>query len=162
MEFFYHNDDLREDITALLQRTQDTKRLAQKFSIGKGSADDLISLARTIELTQSIQTRLSSAASRIPSVKKLLVRLDIPTTIAQAIIDSIDEEGLILQQKIQESETAELVAMAEANVNAENQAIVPLVTVQRREIITKETDTSGYFEAKSGIFRPDPWLMLRR
>lgn len=162
VDIFYYDDALLEDITALLRRTQDSQRLAQRFSVGRGTADDLMSLARTIELTKSIQKRFSSEARAVPSLKRLLSRLDIPIELAQNILNSIDEEGLIMQQKIQESETAELVAMAEAAVSIENETAEPGSTTKRKAVVTKETDTSGYFEVRGGIARPEPWLMLRR
>lgn len=162
MEFFYHNNVLREDIISLLQRTHDSQRLAQRFSIGRGSVDDLLSLARTIELTQSIQTRLSYEAVDDSSLQRLLSRLRIPIKLAQMIISSIDEEGLILQQKIQETETAELAAMAEAAVNIGDDLAKPATKVKRTAWERRETDTSGYFEGKSGIVRVEPWLMSRR
>ena len=162
VEFFYHDSALRDDIIALLQRTHDSQRLAQRFSIGRGSADDLLSLARTIDLTRSIQTRLSSEAADGSSLQRLLSRLHIPIKLAQTIISSIDEEGLILQQKIEESETAKLAAMAEAVVNIGDELAEPAGNVKQTAWDRKETDTSGYYEAKSGIFRAEPWLMSRR
>lgn len=162
MELFYHNGALRDDIIALLQRTHDSQRLAQRFSIGRGSADDLLSLARTIELTRSIQARLSPEAADGSSLQRLLSRLHIPIKLAQTIISSIDEEGLILQQKIEESETAKLAAMAEAAANIGDELAEPAVNDKRTVCERRETDTSGYYEGKSGIFRAEPWLMSRR
>ncbi|RPB20262.1 hypothetical protein L211DRAFT_813503 [Terfezia boudieri ATCC MYA-4762] len=161
VEFFYHNGALRDDIIALLKRTHDSQRLAQRFSFGRGSADDLLSLARTIELTRSIQTRLSSEAADGSSLERLLSRLDIPINLAQIIISSIDEEGLMLQQKIEESETAKLAEMEEAAVHIGDKLDEPTVNYRQTAWERKETDTSGYYEGKSGIFRAEPWLMSR-
>lgn len=162
VEFFYHNGALRDDIIALLRRTHDSQRLAQRFSIGRGSVDDLLSLARTIELTRSIQARLSSEAADDSSLQQLLSRLHIPITLARTIISSIDEEGLILQQKIEESETAKLAAMAEAAVNIGEELAKPAIDVKQAAWERKEADTSGYYEGKPGIIRAEPWLMSRR
>jgi DNA mismatch repair ATPase MutS len=51
---FLYQDALREHITALLRNTFDTFRLLQRFSIGKGDADDMLSLAKTISGMQQI------------------------------------------------------------------------------------------------------------
>ncbi|KAF8469087.1 muts domain V [Kalaharituber pfeilii] len=157
VDFFYHNGPLREDIVALLRKTQDSQRLAQKFSIGKGTPDDLISLARTIEITRNILIRLKSEAQlgKVPSLHKVLSKIDIPMDLAQTITSSIDEDGLILQQKIQEFETAELVALAEASLGSDDETLEPR-TITKPKTIDRDTDTSGYFESKSGILRPQP------
>ena len=147
---------------ALLRRTYDSQKLIQRFSIGRGSADDLLSLGRTIEVTKSICDRLSSEASEIPSLQKILSRLNIPTDLARVINNSIDEEGLILQQKIEETETADLAAINEAAVSGQEEKLKPDVIVKQGVALTKENDTSGYFESRSGIIRPEPWLMMRK
>lgn len=149
-------------MVALLRRTYDSQKLIQRFSIGRGSADDLLSLGRTIEVTKSICDRLSSEASEIPSLQKVLSRLNIPTDLAHVINNSIDEEGLILQQKIEETETADLAAMNEAAVNDQGEKLKPDTIVKQGVALTKENDTSGYFESRSGIIRPEPWLMMRK
>ena len=45
---------LRHRIVTILKKTSDTLRLAQKFSFGRGDADDLLGLARTIGFAQQI------------------------------------------------------------------------------------------------------------
>ena len=146
----------------MLRRTIDLQKLAQRFSIGRGTADDLISLARTIEAMQLILARLSREvpSARTHSLGALVARMDIPTELARKINESIDEEGLILQQKIQESQNAELVAMTEAI--GEPEGSVGFDEGHGGKVrISKDTDTSGYFEGKSGLSRTEPWLMLR-
>ena len=51
---------LREEIMSLLRRSYDSQRLVQKFSLGRGDADDLISLLRTIEATSAIASLLEA------------------------------------------------------------------------------------------------------
>lgn len=147
-----------------MRRTQDSQRLAQKFSLGRGAADDLISLARTIEMTQEILSRLKShtARKKNPSLGLLLQKLDIPLDLAKSISDAIDEEGLLLQQKIQETETAELAAMAASMVELEQTEDLPVKKSMKEKVqLCRETDTSGYFERTTGLQRVEPWLMLR-
>ncbi|KAI5786397.1 muts domain V-domain-containing protein [Peziza echinospora] len=162
VEFFYNKNVLREEVAYMLRRTIDLQRLAQRFSIGRGTADDLISLARTIEAMQLILSRLSREvpSARTHSLGALVARMEIPTELARKINDSIDEEGLILQQKIQESQNAELVAMTEAISEPEGSIGFDEGNGGKLKI-SKDTDTSGYFEGKSGLSRTEPWLMLR-
>lgn len=75
-------------------------------------------------------------------------------------MSSIDEEGIMLEQRIQESETAEIVAMTESMEI--DQPLEEMVSTKAKELLVKANDTSGYFESKGGLFRMKPWLMLRR
>jgi DNA mismatch repair ATPase MutS len=45
---------LRQDIIALLERTYDSLRLVTKFTYGRGDADDLMELSKTITTTSDI------------------------------------------------------------------------------------------------------------
>jgi DNA mismatch repair ATPase MutS len=108
-----------------LRLTFDSWRLLQKFSFGRGDADDLLGLARTIQLTEKIKQLLDNAtatqesASKRPdganSIRKLLVRLSTaaPNAVAQDIIDAIDEEMLSEQHRLEDSESASVAERAE-------------------------------------------------
>lgn len=111
-------DALREDVIALLQETHDTTRLLQKFSIGRGDADDMLGLAKTIRLTQKLayllhdhivareQTELPLSVDLPTDASHLwniLKRLDLgePTKVADRIMSAIDEAGLSQIQRIE-------------------------------------------------------------
>ncbi|KAL7267211.1 MutS protein 1, partial [Rhizina undulata] len=124
VELFLNEVPLREALIRCLQRTHDSHKIVQKFSIGRGDVDDLVALARTIEATQQIYDLL---ASQIPSpadkendtqasIESLVKRFEIPIALANKITNSVDEEGLMEKQRIEESEVAQLAARAEAIV----------------------------------------------
>jgi len=69
----------------------------QKFSLGRGDADDLVALARTIEVTADILRRLKRADDK-ETFAPILKRLNVPTSLAKTIVGSIDEDGLRRQQ----------------------------------------------------------------
>ncbi|KAK3114933.1 MutS protein 1 [Teratosphaeriaceae sp. CCFEE 6253] len=125
-------DALREDVIALLRRTADTLRLLQRFATGKGSPDDLLDLANTIDVMGRVVTLLHEhivanqereiEVDGQPTLQPIeltflwdvLRRLDLdgPAKAAKSIQEAIDEEGLDRQH----------VAEAEGQEEAENMA----------------------------------------
>ena len=114
--------ELREEVTALLRRTSDTLRLLQRFSIGKGDADDLLGLARTVDVMEEMARLLHqhiiarqdadhNDAVELDFLRDILGRLDLvgPGKVAKAIITAIDEEGLNRQHtaEMEDREEAE-------------------------------------------------------
>ncbi|KAI4718920.1 hypothetical protein E4T48_04873 [Aureobasidium sp. EXF-10727] len=124
------HDQLREDTMSALQRTTDVLRLLQRFSIGKGDADDLLALAKTIRIVNQIvdmmNTHLLSQKSAIdtpPSslpLRALVDRLDLdgPSKLATRILEAIDEEGLSQQHLAEEAEAVGVAELAEQIVEA--------------------------------------------
>ncbi|KAI0851424.1 muts domain V-domain-containing protein [Daldinia vernicosa] len=134
VEHFIQHSDLRDEMVMLLRRSHDSQRLVQKFAVGRGDPDDLIALGNTIRATQDIVSLLES--SKGASTKKssrakskgaagcftsLLSRITLeePAHLADRIKTSIDEEGLVQQQRNEDSETSQLLTLAEDVVAAE-------------------------------------------
>jgi DNA mismatch repair ATPase MutS len=122
-----HHPDLREDVVMLLKATFDSWRLLQKLSFGRGDADDLIGVARTIQLTVQIHERLdqhvgflndekAETLSAQSSFQSLLRRLaiDEPSAFAEKILSSIDEEILSEQHRLEDESAAAVVDLAES------------------------------------------------
>lgn len=122
---------VRSDIVALLRRSSDTLRLLQKFSIGKGDADDLLALAKTMKVTREIFTtverHLKASGPRNPQfpgaldplgLSEVLQRFDLDGTsrLAKRINDAIDEDGLSQQHLVEESEAASITTFANSRV----------------------------------------------
>lgn len=124
--------ELRQDLVVLLRQTFDSWRLVQKFSFGRGDADDLISLSRTIQLTQLIAEKLehhvnisngpkslsdlqNTGQNTRLSLKALLARLSLeaPSKVSQRILDAIDEEMLSERHRLEDSEAAAIAELAE-------------------------------------------------
>lgn len=127
---FRHDQSLRECIISLLSRTFDSQRLVQKFSLGRGDPDDLISLLRTIEATNEIPNALgkgtcnSEFVLKEETVKNLenldpfqnlsrRLSLDGPKALAARIAAAIDEDGLIQSRRLEESNSADIVSLAQ-------------------------------------------------
>ncbi len=126
---------LREDTMSLLRRSYDSQRLVQKFSLGRGDADDLISLLRTIEATNAIASLLethpvlSQAGSDIDSFDrkhrqslqnlKCRLWLEEPKALATRIAEAIDEDGLTESHRIEETKRADIISMAQGVLEKE-------------------------------------------
>lgn len=135
---FRCDDTLNEKIRSLLRRTYDSQRIVQKFSMGRGDAEDLISLLRTIEATVEIASILESCVPVVESagsfienrpsspnsLKELCRRISLeePRALARRISDAIDEEGLMQSQRVEESQDAETVALAQGVLLSEGTA----------------------------------------
>lgn len=123
---------LRQDVVALLEQTFDSLRLVTKFTYGRGDADDLMELSKTIVKTSDIlDTLREHAASRnaIPidpakavsetrrrqCMSALERRFDLkqPLELAKRIQDAIDEEGLSEYHRIEDEEASEMSELAQ-------------------------------------------------
>ncbi|KAK6351902.1 DNA mismatch repair ATPase msh1 [Orbilia javanica] len=131
VEYFIGLPRLLETVRQKLKVTHDSQRLVQKMSLGRGDADDLVSLARTIVSTQEIvdcisSSVVSSSSSATSSsglqrkkeslevVRGLVGRVERLEELAERILGSIDENGLLLRHTIEDREAAEMTALAEA------------------------------------------------
>ncbi|KAJ4417393.1 hypothetical protein N0V85_001873 [Neurospora sp. IMI 360204] len=122
---FIENPDLSDAVTVLLRRSHDTQRLVQKFALNRGDADDLLRLASTIKATEDIVNHLKSTISSDnpdnDCLTKLIDRISLeqPLKLAKRIWDAIDEEGLVQQHQLEDSETSEMLALAQEIVKDE-------------------------------------------
>lgn len=132
-----HDRASREDIVNLLRRSADSQRLVQRFSMGRGDADDLISLLQTMEVTESIAGKLDSygLTSSIDPVKdedrkqqqslqslRQRLSLDGPRTLASSIRAAIDEDGLMESRRIEATGDSNMASMAQDIMQAEGTA----------------------------------------
>lgn len=126
------HETLQEEVLALLRLTSDTLRLLQRFSIGKGDADDLLGLGRTIDvmarLSYVLQNHLAARTENDAAEGQILhclrdlldrMELDGPGKVAQAINSAIDEEGLNRQHSAEMEAREEASEMAEEVTNAD-------------------------------------------
>ena len=135
VSLFLQDRGLREEITSLLRRSHDSERLVQKFSLGRDKTDDLISLLRTIEVTVRIASLLETDSrpsipgyentsvdrKRQQSLHNLSCRLSLeePKALANRIADAIDEDGLTKSNRIEETEIADIVSIAQGVLERE-------------------------------------------
>ncbi|KAK4499623.1 hypothetical protein PRZ48_010141 [Zasmidium cellare] len=167
-------EDLRADIVELLKRTSDTYRLLQKFSIGRGDADDLLGLARTVDVMQQMADRLHEhiLANQDRSMQDsqddlynpdltflwdVLERLDLeqPLKAAKNIQSAIDEDGLNQQHLVEESAEAEAEQMSEEATTAD-------ATGQKSPKFSKRRSQQMQQEERGSEMKPeDIWIMRR-
>lgn len=118
--------DLRDTIVAMLERTFDTPRLVQKFSLGRGDADDLLGVSKTIEIMEELSNELIKHVSSSPHQSRLksviseieAIEFDKLKKLCKRIQNSIDEEGLSKQQIAQQDRADELTDYAEQVVDS--------------------------------------------
>jgi DNA mismatch repair ATPase MutS len=123
---------LRQDIIALLERTYDSLRLVTKFTYGRGDADDLMELSKTITTTSDIVDVLIGHATSqkvIPVTETkgpLNVRrkeciaalerrfsLDDSLELAQRILEAIDEDRLSEYHRLEDEQASEMSELAQ-------------------------------------------------
>jgi DNA mismatch repair ATPase MutS len=143
VELIAKEDVLRERLVTLLKKTFDAPRLVQKFTFGRGDADDLMELANTIKITSDIDKTLvaflrpeGKDATEMYEDTKLreslsLLRdrfvLEEPKKLAERISSSIDEEGVSEYHKLENREAEELTGLAQnvLSEEASEQELMP-------------------------------------
>ena len=150
VESFIQQDILREGIVIRLGKSSDSQRLVQKFTLGRGNADDLVALANTILTTESIVRLLgqysrddggSSHSNCLASIANR-IQLDGPSQLAEHIKDAIDEEGVHHHHELEDLEAGQMMALAEEVVSSEGStedaASLPKGKRKRRPASIKE------------------------
>lgn len=159
VDVFTRDQKLREHVLKTLRRTHDSQRILQKFSLGRGDAEDLLALARTIRCTDTLAEALTVASSsRKRGVKKafkqLIVKLQSPGDLAQRIENAIDEEGLYIQLREENEQAAE---HAENLAEAAGEPIPPERRVRRRMVKERESE-----RMEAWVMQKSASFMLRR
>lgn len=164
VDSFLSNPTLLERSIELLKKTSDTVRLLQKFSFGRGNADDLLGLSRTIAVSKYISNLLSDASSQQKgAMYRLNQRFDWnePLQLAESISQAIDEDKLQLQQRNEESATAETVDQVRAVLQAKGQdedAVAIQNSHGMKRIMKGRGGASSPDEERSDT---DIWIMRR-
>lgn len=169
VETFFLNQVLLRDITTLLERSQDSQRILQKLSLGRGNADDLIGLAHTIETTQQVLERLQADKHyHQDTIETLLAEVNVPLALAKSITKAIDEEGLMQQQRLEETEATISAALAtqaqEAIMDIGDNDEAPVVEAPRSKkkvrsvgpVIGRRMVSEGQME------KLEAWVMQKR
>ncbi|KAL6715933.1 MutS protein 1 [Lecanora helva] len=166
------NGALREALINLLHRSYDAQRLVQKFSLGRGDADDLISLFKTIEVTNGIRSALDKHATLFSvtphhnanehqgtqhplQVLSRKLSLDGPNALASLIASSIDEEGLSKSQRFEERTDVHIISMAQEVLqnegSVEDQAAMSRVSKSKVKPKTSDEEVED----------DDTWILRR-
>lgn len=167
---FLGETSLKEAIVSLLKRSFDSQRLVQKFSMGRGDADDLVSLLRTIEATSEVAALLKTHA--LPSkderpgladqgqcLQNLSFRLSLegPNELAARISMSVDEEGLMESHRAEDAGGAELLTTAqevlETEGSADDHMALSRISRARSKLKSPADQEAEEAEAESWILR---------
>ena len=176
---FVGDRSLKEAIISLLKRSFDSQRLVQKFSMGRGDADDLVSLLRTIEATKEIADLLIKYALRPEdqslglagqrqSLQNLSNRLSLegPKELAARISAAIDEDGLMESHRAGDSEGAELMTIAqevlETEGSADDHTAMSRVTRARAKSKTPADQEAEEAEAETWVLRKSASEVLEK
>jgi DNA mismatch repair ATPase MutS len=127
---FVQDVDLGDSVTTLLKRSHDSQRLAQKFVLNRGDPDELLRLASTIQATSDIVGLLEDALASARNAEHgqgsecfatmvARISLEQPLKLARRIRDAIDEDALVQQHRIEDSETGAMLAAVQGIVKAE-------------------------------------------
>ncbi|EKG21983.1 DNA mismatch repair protein MutS core [Macrophomina phaseolina MS6] len=155
------NVALRQNLVALLRRTFDTWRLVQKFSIGRGDADDLLELSKTIQITKDVAQLLENETGCKASFEGLVRRLSLdgPGRLSKRILDAIDEDGLSEQHRIEDDEAAAMAGLA-AEVLTEEGEEVKSGNLAKLSKAKQNGRLGGSKAVDTGL--PDVWIMRCR
>ncbi|KAI9748547.1 MAG: DNA mismatch repair ATPase msh1 [Lichina confinis] len=173
--------ELRERLAESLRKSADSKRIIQRFSLGRGDSDDLIALCKTIRVTSDIASLLSQgqAAQKEPTadagdsnasvggrrvprtcIDDILSRfcLDGPLDLANRIASAIDEEGVNQLHYMEEAESAAVAALAQQVENGQNvDEDADLVPSKSRMRGKSSMDSAKTVETDA----QDVWIMRR-
>ena len=170
---FYTSPSLRENTVLLLRRSFDSQRLVQKFSLGRGDADDLLSLSRTIEVTNQVFKALSHFNHRkglvsdnnhgeVGCLELILKRLNLhgPCALADHINRAIDEEGLHELERIKETDAVKMAALAQDVLSDEGcpEDVEVLPKQIRTRVVAKKGNSVGNQDSEN----EDTWIMRAR
>ncbi|KAI4173021.1 MAG: hypothetical protein LQ343_003131 [Gyalolechia ehrenbergii] len=165
---FVRDARLREELVKELRRTSDCQRLVQQFSMGRGDADDLVSLLRTIEITESIARIMGTAAFSESSAESSLEKVDPfrllhqkfslegPRALAARISDAIDEDALLQSHQRGESESAGYISTAQAILQSEGSVADQAAMSQVLRVKVAQPDTS-----EQETEDEDAWIMRK-
>jgi len=171
VSIFMQSQELAESLVYRLGRTYDVQRLVQKFALNKGDADDMLSLGRAIAETAAaydiLQSALTSGSTSTddpaPSVEeshplKMLLRrfsLEGPAALEERISHSIDEEGLLRRQRLEEDEAASVAALAQEVVLETAPEELPSLP----KAIRSRSKTAEGIDGETKL--EEPWIMRR-
>ncbi|WYZ34786.1 hypothetical protein EsH8_I_001062 [Colletotrichum jinshuiense] len=163
---FIEEPDLRDAVVLLLRRSHDSQRLVQKFALGRGDPDDLVALANTIHATNSIRQFLADAPDASNCLAHMTARLNLegPLKLARRIKKAIDEEGIVHQHEIEESEAGQMMALAQEIVSTEgtqdDAAVLPKGAAKKKRPTSVREAYAD--DNETWIMKPEASTVLRQ
>lgn len=169
---------LRQDVIALLGQTFDSLRLVTKFTYGRGDADDLMELSKTIAITSdlfdvirehttsrnAILADSNSDASEMRrrqcmSAIQRRFNLEGVRELSRRIQDAIDEDALSEYHRAEDEQAEEMSELAQ-DVLGREAGEEDLKNMPKRIQPKPRAITGSYKSATDG--RDDIWIMKRK
>ncbi|KAF2464075.1 DNA mismatch repair protein MutS [Lindgomyces ingoldianus] len=177
VEEMIEHPQLQQEVMTLLGQTYDTRRLVTKFTVGRGDADDLVELWKTILATSRIAGVLrdhSTYRNAIPidpdrtaakerrhnclSALEKRFELTQPLELAERIHDAIDEEGLSEKHRAENDKAAEMVDYAQDVLRQEGEEEELKLMLERKQQKGRMIEPS-FKSSTDG--RDDIWIIQR-
>ncbi|KAF3001407.1 DNA mismatch repair ATPase msh1 [Curvularia kusanoi] len=168
---------LRQDVVTLLGQTFDSLRLVTKFTYGRGDADDLMELSRTIATTSDLCNAIrehttfrnsipietakeGSEVRRRQCMSALERRFDLEGVrdLSTRIQDAIDEDALSEYHRVEDEQAEEMSELAQ-DVLGREAGEEDLKNMPKRIQPKPHAITGSYKSATDG--REDIWIMKR-
>ncbi|KAF3038529.1 DNA mismatch repair ATPase msh1 [Didymella heteroderae] len=169
---------LRQDVISLLWQTFDSFRLVTKFTYGRGNADDLMELSKTIattfelfnvvrEHTNSRNAVSTAAGARTSEIRRrqcmsaLERRFDLEGVLELSgrIQDAIDEDALSEYHRVEDEQAEEMSGLAQ-DVLGREAGEDDLKDMPKRIQPKPHAITGSFKSATDG--RDDIWIMKRK
>lgn len=174
VDYFVKNPFLREEVIHLLHQLDDEARLLQKMSIGRPTAEDLLTMAKAIRVQIEIKKRLAEAldSADYPApdeskevLRSLVDELYPHDALASKIEVSVDIKALEAQRtKDQAAELADTAPSPESVDETEEEGIdiwnVPLDVVKGKR--KKKGAAEAPSEKKKVAEAPDPPIITTK
>lgn len=162
VDYMYKNRLVAERIRSLLKRSDDSRRLAQKFAYGRGTADDLIALNNTILATEQLREYFESCIFRPEAgptncIRLLTDRITLagPQRLAERIRSAIDEEGVTELHRTEADSASSVANLAEQlAINEGSQPDIQTFSRRAKKKKQKPTSIREHY-ANEG----DVWMM---
>lgn len=178
VEEIIDHPQLRQDVIALLGQTFDSLRLVTKFTYGRGDADDLMELSKTIATTSDLVNILrqhTASRNAIPlssnneasetrrrlCMSALERRFDLGGVceLSKRIQDAIDEDALSEYHRVEDEQAEEMSELAQ-DVLGREAGEEDLKNMPKRIQPKPHAITGSYKSATDG--RDDIWIMKRK
>ncbi|KAJ4350766.1 MutS protein 1 [Ascochyta clinopodiicola] len=169
---------LRQDVVTLLSQTFDSLRLVTKFTYGRGDADDLMELSKTIVTTSDLfnilhehtvsrnaippsPDREASEKRRRHCMSTLERRFELQSVreLSKRIQDAIDEDALSEYHRVEDEQAEEMSELAQ-DVLGREAGEEDLKNMPKRIQPKPHAITGSYKSATDG--RDDIWVMKRK
>ncbi|KUJ22245.1 muts domain V [Mollisia scopiformis] len=163
--YMLKNEILRERLLILLKRSHDSHRLLQKFAFGRGDADDLLALTSAVFATRDLVSTLQQSNSEESCVQNMISRINLegPIDLANSVREAIDEDGLVQQHRMEDSQAGEMQALTQEVVTSEGSSedwnVLPKSARKKKPASLKELYAN---EQEVWVMKPSASPLLKR